>query len=79
MQNSGIREVQYDLPEMQSGARTVANAWARVPRTLSPQEKQACRENADLREGLNIVDGKVVYKGVAEAWGMPYTPVEEVL
>ena len=44
MQNSGIREVQYDLPEMQSGARTVANAWARVPRTLSPQEKQACRE-----------------------------------
>ena len=41
--------------------------------------KQACKENHDLLEGLNIVDGKVVYKGVADAWGLPYTPVEEVL
>ncbi len=44
MQNSGIKEVQYELPEMQSGARTVANAWARVPRELSRQEKQEYRE-----------------------------------
>ena len=35
--------------------------------------KQACRENEELRKGLNIVDGKVVYKPVAEAWGLPYT------
>ena len=35
--------------------------------------EQACRENEELRKGLNIVDGKVVYKPVAEAWGLPYT------
>lgn len=31
----------------------------------------ACRADAGLAEGVNIVDGQVVYKAVAEAWGMP--------
>ena len=34
--------------------------------------KQACRDNEELRKGLNIVEGKVVYKPVAEAWGLQY-------
>jgi alanine dehydrogenase len=29
-----------------------------------------------LKKGLNIVGGKVVYKSVAEAWGLEYTPLE---
>jgi alanine dehydrogenase len=33
--------------------------------------KQALRDNAALRKGLNIVEGKVTYPGVAEAFGMP--------
>ncbi|MCL4144642.1 UNVERIFIED_CONTAM: hypothetical protein GTU68_066887 [Idotea baltica] len=41
--------------------------------------KQACSESAELRLGLNIVQGKVVYKGVADAFGMKHTPVSEVL
>ena len=41
--------------------------------------KQACRDNAELRLGLNIVNGKVVYEGVSEAFNLPYTPVDEVL
>lgn len=41
--------------------------------------KQACREDEALRKGLNVVDGKVVYKGVAEAFDLPYTDVEAVL
>jgi alanine dehydrogenase len=41
--------------------------------------KTACRNNPDLRKGLNIVDGKIVYKGVAEAWDLPYQDVETVL
>jgi len=32
--------------------------------------KQALRDNAALRKGLNIVEGKVTYPGVAEAFGM---------
>jgi alanine dehydrogenase len=41
--------------------------------------KKACQENKDLLLGLNVVGGKVVYKGVAEAWNLPYTEVSEVL
>ena len=41
--------------------------------------KQACSDNADLRLGLNVVEGKVVYEGVSEAFNLPYTPVNEVL
>ncbi len=40
---------------------------------------QACKEDRALALGLNVVDGKVVYKSVADAFGMEYTPVEEVL
>lgn len=41
--------------------------------------KKACQDNAELRLGLNVVEGKVVYKGVADAFNLPYTPVEGVL
>lgn len=39
----------------------------------------ACIGNEELRKGLNIVDGKIVYQGVSEAVGLPYVPVDEVL
>jgi alanine dehydrogenase len=41
--------------------------------------KLACTDNADLRLGLNVVNGKVVYEGVSQAFGLDYTPVAEVL
>lgn len=41
--------------------------------------KDACNTYESLKKGLNIVDGKVVYKGVSDAWDLPYTDVEEVL
>lgn len=41
--------------------------------------KNACASNEELRKGLNIVDGKIVFKGVAEAWNMPYHELSEVL
>jgi alanine dehydrogenase len=41
--------------------------------------KKACLENSELLPGLNIVNGKVVYKGVAEAFGLDYVPVSDVL
>ncbi|MFL5565158.1 MAG: alanine dehydrogenase [Gemmatimonadaceae bacterium] len=41
--------------------------------------KQALKENAALRKGLNIVDGKVTYPAVAEAFGLPYTPPDSYL
>ena len=41
--------------------------------------KKACLENDELLPGLNVVNGKVVYKGVADAFKMKYTDVQEVL
>jgi alanine dehydrogenase len=41
--------------------------------------KKACKENKELELGLNVVDGKVVYKGVAEAFNLPFVPVQEIL
>lgn len=41
--------------------------------------KKACKDNEDLLKGLNVVQGKVVYKAVADAFNLPYTNVQEVL
>jgi alanine dehydrogenase len=41
--------------------------------------KNACKDSEPLRHGLNIVDGKVVYKGVAEAFNLNFEPAENIL
>jgi alanine dehydrogenase len=39
--------------------------------------KDACKASKELELGLNVVDGKVVYEAVAEAFGMEYVPMEK--
>jgi alanine dehydrogenase len=39
----------------------------------------ALRKDPHLRAGLNVHEGKVTYKAVADALGLPYTPAEHVL
>ena len=41
--------------------------------------KKACRDDRALCLGLNVVEGKVVYPGVAEAFGLPLVGVETLL
>jgi alanine dehydrogenase len=41
--------------------------------------KQALKENPALKKGLNVVDGKVTYAAVAEAFGLPFTPPDSYL
>lgn len=41
--------------------------------------QEACRRDESLRLGLNVVEGKVVYPGVAEAFNLPLVQVEQVL
>ncbi len=41
--------------------------------------KDACRQDGALRLGLNVVGGRVVYAGVAEAFGLDVTDVAKVL
>jgi alanine dehydrogenase len=41
--------------------------------------KQALKDNPALQKRLNIVDGKVTYPAVAEAFGLPFTPLDSYL
>jgi alanine dehydrogenase len=41
--------------------------------------KKALKEDEELKKGLNIANGDIVYKDVANAFDMPYKNVEEVL
>ena len=71
-----------NIPGAVARTSTFALTNATLPYALQLADKgwqRACRENRELLEGLNIVGGKVVYKGVADAWNLPFTPVEEVL
>ncbi|MCB0619137.1 MAG: alanine dehydrogenase, partial [Saprospiraceae bacterium] len=61
---------------------TIALTNATLPYALQLADKgwkKACRDNEPLRKGLNVVNGKVVYQGVADAFGLPYHDVKEVL
>lgn len=52
---------------------TLALTNATLPYTLRLADKgwqQACAEDPGLKLGLNVVDGKVTFPGVAEAFGM---------
>ena len=41
--------------------------------------KKACLDNPDLRNGLNIIEGEVVYKAVADVFNLPYKEVTPFL
>ncbi len=60
---------------------TVALTNATLPYALQLANKgweRACMENQELFLGLNVVKGKVVYQGVAEAFGLPFHRLEDV-
>lgn len=40
--------------------------------------RQACKDDPALFEGLNVVDGRVTYKAVADVFGLPYEPLTEL-
>ncbi len=61
---------------------TVALTNATLPYAIQLANKgwrQACSDNLELKLGLNVVNGKVCYRGVADAFDLDYTPVEDVL
>jgi alanine dehydrogenase len=41
--------------------------------------KKACQESTELRNGLNVVQGEVVYKGVSDAFNLPFADVKKFL
>ena len=38
--------------------------------------EEACRRDPGLADGVNVVDGEITFKAVAEAFDMPYHPLK---
>ena len=54
----------------------LTNATLRYALALADKGWQkACKDDAALAKGLNIVEGKVVFKAVADVFGLPYEPL----
>jgi alanine dehydrogenase len=71
-----------NMPGAVSRTSTLALTNATFPYALTLANKgwvAACRDDRALALGVNVVDGKVTYPGVADAFGLDYTPVEETL
>ena len=67
-----------NIPGAVPRTSTLALTNATLPYAIQLADKgwqRACRENPELALGLNVVEGKVVYKPVAEAWGLDYEPL----
>jgi len=64
---------------MQTMTHTNEQIIAYLQGKLTPQERATLLEEAQhdeaLRKGLNIVNGKVTYKAVADVYGLAYTPI----
>ncbi|MFM2141242.1 MAG: hypothetical protein RLZZ25_1507, partial [Gemmatimonadota bacterium] len=75
--------IHYGVANMPGGVprtSTLALTNATLPYVLKLANKgwkQALREDGALLKGLNVVDGKVTYQGVAEAFGMDYHAPEQ--
>lgn len=73
--------VQYavaNIPGAVPYTSTLALTNATLPYALRLADMgwvEACKKDAGLAEGVNVVDGKITFKAVAEAFDMPYTPL----
>ncbi len=71
-----------NMPGAVSSTSTLALTNATLPYALDIAAKgwqTAVRENKEIAKGLNIADGKVIYPGVAEAFGLECHSLDAVL
>ncbi len=71
-----------NMPGAVAKTSTLALTNATLPYALQIADKgwkKACQDNVEIARGVNIIDGKVTYKAVAEAFGLDYTPMSELL
>jgi len=71
-----------NMPGAVPRTSTFALSNATLPFVLALADKglaRALADDADLRNGLNISNGQVTCRAVADALDLPYTPAEQVL
>lgn len=58
---------------------TLALTNATIPYAIKLADlgwKKACKEDSALASGLDMINGKITFKAVADIYGLPYEPVE---
>lgn len=71
-----------NMPGAVSMTSTIALTNATLPYALELADKgykRAAQENPELAKGINIIEGKITYKGVAEAFDLEYEPLNSIL
>jgi len=70
-----------NMPGAVSSTSTKALTNATLPYALQIANKgyAGAAENPEIANGINIISGKVTCKGVADAFGLPYTKLEDIL
>ena len=67
-----------NIPGAVANTSTLALTNATLRYALALADKgwqQACKDDSALAKGLNIVEGKVVFKAVADVFGLPYQEI----
>jgi alanine dehydrogenase len=71
-----------NMPGAVAKTSTLALTNATLPYALQIADKgwkRAMQENTEIKLGANVVNGKVTYQAVAEAFGLEYTPIDDLL
>jgi alanine dehydrogenase len=71
-----------NMPGAVPHTSTLALTNATLPYALQLADlgwKNGCKLNKELKKGLNIIDGKIVYPGVAEAFGYKLRSLDQLL
>jgi len=71
-----------NMPGAVPRTSTMALTNATLPYAVQIANKgwqKAMQENREIALGANVVNGKVTYKGVAQAFDLSYTPVDDLL
>ncbi len=71
-----------NMPGAVAKTSTLALTNATLPYAVEIANKgwrRAILENDEIKLGANVINGLITYKGVAEAFDLPHTPIEEFL
>jgi alanine dehydrogenase len=71
-----------NMPGAVAKTSTLALTNATLPYAIEIANKgwgKAFKENPEIKRGANVVKGKVTYRGVAEAFGLEYVPIDSLL
>lgn len=71
-----------NMPGAVAKTSTLALTNATLPYAVEIADKgwkKAMRENQEIRRGANLIRGKITFEGVAEAFGLKVTPVDQFL